>query len=88
MLISYGYTTATVGTTLNITNDPQGFGPQTQLILDQPYKGKNAILLYAVRFSSLKQPLKRSGYSIVEMDYTGYCNPAGLVANWFCGISG
>jgi hypothetical protein len=80
-LASYTYADAS-GNTLGITNQPQGYGPLCQMILDQPYQGNNAILLYAVRFNGTKVTEKRAGHTIIETDFEAFANPAGKVLDW------
>lgn len=78
--INYGW--ATQGSSLILTNRPQGYGPVCQMILTQPYAGNNSVFLYAVRFNSSKLTEKRAGYSLIETDYEAYANSAGNVLQW------
>lgn len=81
--ISYTYT-STAGNTLTVNNQSQGYGPQFEMWLSQPYPGTgNGIHLYACKAGKLSMPLKRDDYQIVEMDYEAFAASSGKVFDMF-----
>jgi hypothetical protein len=81
--ISYTYT-STAGNTLTVNNQLQGYGPQFEMWLDQPYAGTgNGMHLYACKAGKLSMPLKRDDYQIVEMDYEAFAASSGKVFDMF-----
>jgi hypothetical protein len=84
VLISYTYTSATGGNTLTVNNQLQGYSPQFELWLGEPYAGQgNGMHLYACKAGKLGAPRKRDDYTIIEMDFEAFANPAGKVFDWF-----
>jgi hypothetical protein len=84
VLISYTYTLATTGNTLTVNNQLQGYGPQFELWLTEPYAGTgNGMHLYACKSGKLAAPRKRDDYTIIEMDFECFANAAGKVFDWF-----
>jgi hypothetical protein len=83
-LISYTYTIAASGSTLTVNNQVQGYGPQFELWLSEPYQNAgNGLHLYACKASKLGSPRKRDDYVIAELDFEAFANPAGKVMDWF-----
>jgi hypothetical protein len=84
VLISYTYTLSATGTTLTVNNQLQGYGPQFEMWLAEPYAGVgNGMHLYACKSGKLSAPRKRDDYTIVEMDFECFANAAGQVFDWF-----
>jgi hypothetical protein len=84
VLISYTYTLAATGSTLTVNNQLQGYGPQFEMWLAEPYAGTgNGMHIYAAKAGKLNAPRKRDDYTIIEMDFEGFANPAGKVFDWF-----
>lgn len=84
VLISYTYTLAAVGTTLTVNNQLQGYGPQFEMWLSEPYAGTgNGMHLYACKAGKLNAPRKRDDYLIIEMDFECFANAAGKIFDWF-----
>jgi hypothetical protein len=87
--ISYTYS-STAGNTMTVNNQLQGYGPQFEMWLDEPYAGTgNGIHIYACKAGKLNAPLKRDDYQIIEMDFEAFANPSnntnpsGRVFDWF-----
>lgn len=84
VLISYTYTLSATGTTLTVNNQLQGYGPQFEMWLAEPYAGTgNGMRLYACKAGKLAAPRKRDDYTILEMDFEGFANAAGKVFDWY-----
>ena len=84
VLISYTYTLSSTGNTLTVNNQLQGYGPQFEMWLGEPYAGQgNGIHLYACKSGKLGAPRKRDDYTIIEMDFECFANAAGKVFDWF-----
>lgn len=81
--ISYVYT-STSGNTLTVNNQLQGYGPQFEMWLDEPYAGQgNGIHIYACKAGKLNAPRKRDDYTIIEMDFEAFAAASGKVFDWF-----
>jgi hypothetical protein len=84
VLISYTYTVAASGTTLTVNNQLQGYGPQFELWLAEPYAGTgNGLHLYACKAGKLGAPRKRDDYTIVDLEIEAFANAGGKVFDWF-----
>lgn len=86
---SYAYT-QTTGNTLTVNNQLQGYGPQFEMWLTEPYSAApspavsgNGMRLYACKAGKLNAPRKRDDYTIIELDFEGFANPAGKVFDWY-----
>jgi hypothetical protein len=87
VLISYTYA-VTSGTLLTVNNHVQGYGPQIELFLSQPYQEltpgvPNYLHLFACKVSKLGQPFKRADYMIADIEGEAYANAAGQVAEFY-----
>lgn len=84
VLISYTYTLSSTGNTLTVNNQIQGYGPQFEIWLAEPYQNAgNGLHLYACKAGKLSAPRKRDDYTIVDLDFEGFANAAGKVFDWF-----
>ena len=83
VLISYTYTVAATGQTLSINNHTQGYGPVFEVLLTQPYQGKNALRLFRCRASKMSAPMKRDGYMIPDFEFAAFATVSGTVGEWF-----
>lgn len=71
--ISYGYTSATGGNLITITNQLMGAAPQFQLNLTNTYQGKVfALQLNACISSKLSLPFKNEDWTISEIDIEAF----------------
>lgn len=82
--ISYQYSPASpAGFTVQANQQLMGYGPVSEIYFQMPYNSNSAglasiIHLTQVRFSKLSAPIKRKGYTDVELDFMAYANTAGL----------
>ncbi len=84
VLISYTYVIAASGNTMTVNNQIQGYGPQFEMWLAEPYQNAgNGMHLYACKAGKLSLPRKRDDYVIGEFDFEGFANAAGKVFDWF-----
>ena len=81
--ISYTYT-STAGNTLTVNNQLQGYGPQFELWLTEPYSGTgNGLHIYAAKAGKMAAPRKRDDYTIMDLEWQGFANAGGKVFDWF-----
>jgi len=83
VLISYRYG-VTTGRVLIVQNHIQGWGPQFEMLLSQPYQQltgniPNYLDLYACKCGKLAAPLKRADYLISDLEGQAFANSAGLI---------
>lgn len=84
VFISYTYLLASTGNTLTVNNQLQGYGPQFEMWLAEPYAGVgNGMHLYACKAGKLNAPRKRDDYTIIEMDFECFAAASGKVFDWF-----
>lgn len=87
VLVSYVWSNATSGKTVQINNQLMGYGPIFELWLSEPYQSlsgaPNGIHLYSCRLSKLGQALKNNDYLKPEMDFSAFANSAGQVGELF-----
>lgn len=87
VLITYLYTDATTGKTLQITNNLMGNTPKFQAVLSEVYEGKYVTLvLYSCVSNKLTMPLKQDNYTIPEIDFSAQDPGSGTIG--FLSISG
>lgn len=81
--ISYTYT-STAGNTLTVNNQLQGYCPQFEMWLAEPYAGAgNGLHIYACKAGKMASPRKRDDYTINDLEFEAFANPAGQVFQWF-----
>lgn len=70
VIIAYRYTVTGIGSTTEVNNQVQGYGPQFQACLLDKYKPisgvYSTVFLYAAKISDVSMPYKRSGYQMVD----------------------
>ena len=86
ILVSYRYGIST-GRVLVVQNHIQGWGPQFEMLLSQPYQSNagipNYLDLYACKAGKLTAPLKRADYLISDIEGQSFANSAGFVGEFF-----
>lgn len=87
VLISYRYG-ITTGRTLVVQNHVQGWGPQFEMLLSQPYQEStpgipNYLDLYACKCGKLTAPLKRADYLISDLEGQAFANSAGYIGEFY-----
>jgi hypothetical protein len=87
VLISYRYSIST-GRVLVVQNHIQGWGPQFEMVLSQPYQEltgaiPNYLDLYACKAGKLGNPLKRVDYLISDIEGQAFANAAGAVGEFY-----
>jgi hypothetical protein len=87
VLISYRYS-ITTGRLLQVGNHVQGWGPQFEMVLSQPYQEltagiPNYLDLYACKCGKLTAPLKRADYTISDLEGQAFANAAGFVGEFY-----
>ncbi|SRR6266404_5941018 len=87
VLVSYRYSIST-GRVLVVQNHVQGWGPQFEMLLSQPYQEltgsiPNYMDLYACKCGKLTAPLKRVDYLISDLEGQAFANAAGYVAEFY-----
>lgn len=87
ILVSYRYSIAT-GRVLVVQNHVQGWGPQFEMLLSQPYQSltagvPNYLDLYACKCGKLAAPLKRADYLISDLEGQAFANSAGMVGEFY-----
>jgi hypothetical protein len=87
ILVSYRYSIAS-GRTLVVQNHNQGWGPQFEMVLSQPYQEltagiPNYLDLYACKAGKLSVPLKRADYTISDLEGQAFANAAGFVGEFY-----
>jgi hypothetical protein len=87
VLVSYRYG-ITTGRTLVVQQHTQGWGPQFELLLSQPYQEvtsgvPNYLDLYACKAGKLTAPLKRADYTISDLEGQAFANSAGFVGEFY-----
>ena len=94
VLISYEWEPATAGSaqTGQVNNQLMGYGPVCEVYYQLTYNtspstatpasAASLIHLTSVRFSKAGMPIKRKGYTNVELDFEAYANSSGLVAEF------
>jgi len=92
--ISYKWQPATAGSafTDQVNQQLMGYGPVCEVYYQLTYNTSPAtatpasaaslIHLTSVRFSKIAIPIKRKGYTDLELDFEAYANAAGLVAEF------
>jgi len=83
VLVSYRYSIST-GRVLVVQNHVQGWGPQFEMLLSQPYQQLTANIpnyldLYACKCGKLTMPLKRVDYLISDLEGQAFANSAGYI---------
>jgi hypothetical protein len=95
VLISYVWTTPSVGYTVPLNQTLQGYGPIFELWLSEPYQQTtvssvvygNGLHLWACRMSKLGQELKNSDYLKPAFEWQAFANSAGQVGEWFQAVA-
>lgn len=87
VLISYRYG-ITTGKVLVVQNHVQGWGPQFEMVLSQPYQEltsniPNYLDLYACKCGKLTAPLKRADYMISDLEGQTFANSAGFIGEFY-----
>lgn len=87
VLISYRYG-ITTGKVLVVQNHVQGWGPQFEMLLTQPYQQltagiPNYLDLYACKCGKLAAPLKRADYLISDLEGQAFANSAGFIGEFY-----
>jgi len=87
VLVSYRYG-ITTGRVLVVQNHAQGWGPQFEMVLSQPYQEfttgvPNYLDLYACKAGKLTAPLKRADYTISDLEGQAFANSAGYIGEFF-----
>jgi hypothetical protein len=87
IMISYRYG-VTTGRILVVQNHIQGWGPQFEMVLAQPYQEMTAGIpnyldLYACKAGKLTAPLKRADYLISDIEGQAFANAAGLIGEFY-----
>jgi len=87
VLISYRYSIST-GRILVVQSHIQGWGPQFEMVLAQPYQEltgsiPNYLDLYACKTGKLAAPLKRADYEITDLEGQAFANAAGFVGEFY-----
>jgi hypothetical protein len=87
VLVSYRYS-ITTGRLLQVASHTQGWGPQFEMVLSQPYQEltagiPNYLDLYACKCGKLTAPLKRADYTISDLEGQAYANAAGFVGEFY-----
>lgn len=87
VLISYRYS-ITSGRVLVVQNHTQGWGPQFEMVLSQPYQEfttgiPNYLDLYACKAGKLASPLKRADYTISDLEGQAFANSAGFIGEFY-----
>jgi hypothetical protein len=87
ILVSYRYG-ITTGRVLVVQNHVQGWGPQFEMLLSQPYQEvtagiPNYLDLYACKCAKLTAPLKRADYLISDLEGQAFANSAGFVGEFY-----
>lgn len=87
VLISYRYG-ITTGKVLVVQNHVQGWGPQFEMVLSQPYQEltsniPNYLDLYACKCGKLTAPLKRADYLISDLEGQTFANSAGFIGEFY-----
>ena len=87
VLVSYRYS-ITTGRLLQVQNHTQGWGPQFEMVLSQPYQEltagiPNYLDLYACKAGKLTVPLKRADYTISDLEGQAFANAAGYVGEFY-----
>lgn len=84
VLISYGYTAATVGTTLTVGNHVMGYGPIVSLTIPLLYQGGAAsIVLPNVRLGKIDFTTKLDDYLMMSTDFQAFAGAGGNPINIF-----
>ena len=80
VLITYLYSSASTGKTMNITNALMGNTPKFQLVLSEQYNSKfYTMVLYSCTSSKFSLPLKQDNYGIPEFSFSAQANDAGQI---------
>jgi hypothetical protein len=80
LLISYIFTDATQGGTINISNELMGVAPTWQMVLTETFDDKTFVLvLYSCTSSKFSLPFKQDDFEITELDFQAQSNDAGLI---------
>lgn len=87
ILVSYRYQ-ITTGRVLVVQNHVQGWGPQFEMLLSQPYQElttgiPNYLDLYACKAGKLTAPLKRADYLISDIEGQAFANSAGFLGEFY-----
>jgi hypothetical protein len=83
VLISYNYTSVN-GVTTQLNNQLRGYSPSFELYLAKNYRfASGGVRLFSCKAGKLSMPTKMDDYSISEIDFEAFANPAGQVANFF-----
>ena len=87
ILVSYRYG-ITTGRVLVVQNHVQGWGPQFEMLLSQPYQEltagiPNYLDLYACKCGKLTAPLKRADYLISDLEGQAFANSAGFIGEFY-----
>ena len=75
--------TSTLGQTLTVTNQLQGYGPTFEMYLAMPYQGNQGLHLHVCRSSKMSAPMKRDGYLISDFEGQAYPDASGTAFDWY-----
>jgi len=82
-LISYSYTSSTVGETITATNQPQGLTGNFQAVHVMPWgTEQNMVVLNNCLGGSSGLSLKKSGFGSMSLDYTAACDNTGTLGTF------
>ncbi|MDE1906887.1 MAG: hypothetical protein KGH75_10620 [Rhodospirillales bacterium] len=80
VLISYTYTSASAGNTINVGNPLQGVQPPFSIVLQRAYNGQQeSFKLWSCIASKLTLPTKMADWGITEIDFMAFADSAGRV---------
>lgn len=96
VIIAYRYTVTGIGSTTQVNNQTQGYGPQFQALIIDKYKPisgvYSTVLLYAAKISDVSLPYKRSGYQMTDLKGQYFAASSGsrlaAVADFFSNVAG
>jgi hypothetical protein len=86
VLVSYTYSSASVGTTITTGNPLQGVQPSFSVIVTRQYNGaQESIKLWSCIASKLSLPTKMADWGITELDFTAFADSAGRTITPYVG---
>ncbi len=89
IIVSYSYTSTTVGASSTVSNVLQGSCPAFGLVASEPYQGESlTINLYRCKSNKLTLPIKQDDYMISEVDFSAMANASGGVFEYAVGEEG
>jgi hypothetical protein len=94
VLISYSYSQTTIGTTFQVNNQVQGFGPAFEAFIVDTYQPVlsstvpvySTIALYAAKISDVEIDNKRSGYGMIALKGSYYVGAGNRVIDFFSNV--